>query len=115
MTEHKILAFAEIMLSAFGWGKFPMISGYVETLDANDVQQCERLVAEGNTSVWLNELGWSRVVTSTDIGTRYAHIDNGHHRMAAAVIASAQLGPIFAPVADRKREEDLPRFMAMRP
>ena len=58
MTEHKVLAFAEVMVSAGGWGKFPMISGYVETLDANDVKHCQQLVDEGNASVWLDEHGW---------------------------------------------------------
>lgn len=52
---------------------------------------------------------------STFIGARYVHIDNGHHRMAAAAIASTQVGPILASVADRKREEEIPQFMSMQP
>lgn len=115
MNESKIAAFAEIMLSTRGWGKFPMISGYIETLDTNDVEQCDRLIAEGDAHLWLSELGWSRMITSADLGTRYVHIDNGHHRMAAASIASKEIGLIFVPVADRKREEDMPQFMTMRP
>lgn len=115
MTEEKIAAFVEAMLNAGGWGKFPMIAGYVETLDLQDVEHCKRLVAEDNTRVWLNELGWSRVVTSADIGTRYIHIDNGHHRMSAAVIASEQLGPVFVPVADLYCEQKSPPSIAMRP
>lgn len=111
MTEHKVSTFAEIMVGSGGWGDFPMISGYVQTLDANDVEHCQQMVAEGNTNVWLTEFGWSRLVTKVDIGTRYVHIDNGHHRMAAAALASTQIGPIFIPVADRKVEEELPRFM----
>lgn len=110
MDEQKISAFVEFMLCAGGWGDFPMITGYVETLDEHDVEQCETLVSEGCTRVWIDELGWSRVVATADIGTRYVHIDNGHHRIAAAVIASGQLGQIFVPVADLKREEDQPRF-----
>lgn len=115
MNEHKLLAFVQVMLAAGGYGEFPMIAGYIETLDVNDVEQCKSLVAEDRTNVWLAELGWSRLVAHTDIGTRYVHIDNGHHRMAAAAIASTQLGPIFVPVADLRREEDLPRFMTSRP
>ncbi len=115
MTEHKVAVFVEVMLGAGGWRDFPMIAGYVETVVASDVERCEALVAEGRSRVWLDELGWSRLVTPADIGTRYVHIDNGHHRMAAAAIASTQIEPINVPVADLRREEDSPRFMVMRP
>ncbi len=112
MTESKIDTFAQVMLVAGGWGPFPMISCYVETLDADAVAQCEALAAEGRAEVWLSEMGWSRLVTNADIGTRYAHIDNGHHRMAAAAAVSAQLGAVLVPVADRRVEESQSHFMS---
>lgn len=113
-NERKTSDFVQVMLNAGGWGEFPMIAGYVETLDANDVEQCESLVAEDCANVWLFELGWSRLVTHSDIGTRYVHINNGHHRMAAAVIASEDIGQIFVPVADLRREEESARFISAR-
>lgn len=115
MDDRKTAAFVQAMLDAGGWGDFPMIAGYVETLDEHDVEQCASLVVEGRENVWLDELGWSRLVTHADIGTRYVQIDNGHHRMAAAAICSDRIGPVFVPVADIRREEDLPRFASMRP
>ena len=115
MTDAKTAEFAQVMVNAGGWGQFPMIAGYVEVLHANDVEQCETLVAEGREHVWLLELGWSRLVSSADIGARYVHIDNGHHRMAAAAFASDRVGPILVPVADLRLEESSARFVAIRP
>lgn len=120
MTPSKADQFAQAMLSAGGWGAFPMITGYVEVLDTSDVEHCKDLVAQGRADVWTQELGWSRLVTAADLGARYVHIDNGHHRMAAAALASLQLrpvhgAPIAVPVADLKREEDSPRFVGMKP
>jgi hypothetical protein len=115
MSEQKVAEFAEAMLQSRGWGAFPMISGYIETLDADDVAQCEALVAEGRSFIWLNEMGWSRIVTLADIGVRYVHIDNGHHRVAAAALVSRLVLGMVIPVADRRLEESQPRFSSMRP
>lgn len=105
MSASKTTNFAKIMLNASGWGDFPLISGYVETLDANDVALCQSMQKEGSGDAWIYELGWSRLVTAADIGIRYVQIDNGHHRVKAAQIASELIGPILVPVADRHVEE----------
>ena len=110
-TEH----FAAVMTEAGGWGPFPMVAGYIRAVEASDVAQCAELVEEGRSSIWLSELGWSRLLTDHDIGLRYVHLDNGHHRMSAAARASEALGPILVPVADLHREEQGPRYAAIRP
>lgn len=60
MTQMKVDAFAQIMREVGGWGRFPMITGYVETLQASDVEHYASLAAEGREYIWLTELGWSR-------------------------------------------------------
>lgn len=115
MDDTKVKRFAQVMLSAAGWGNFPMVAGRIETVEAHDVEQCEALLADGHISVWLNEFGWSRVVTRADVGTRYVHLENGHHRMAAAVVASKDVPGIRAPVFDLNAEETSPRFASLRP
>lgn len=115
MCDKKLAAFAQTMIEAGGWGSFPLITGYVETIDSAHVEQYEGLVREGREHVWLTEYGWSRAVTRVDIGMRYVHVDNGHHRIAAAAIASVHVGQILVPVADLYREEADSWAMTSRP
>ncbi len=114
MDPAKVEAFSAVMIDASGWGAFPLVSGYVETVSRQDVSQCEQLLAEGRVHVWTSELGWSRLVTAQDLGARYVHLDNGHHRLAAACLASNHVGPIMAPVADRHVEEASAQFTPAR-
>lgn len=110
MCREKVQRFAQAMIEHGGWGAFPNVSGYVETLSAAQVEECQRLVGEGREDVWTTEMGWSRLVSDADVGKRYVHIDNGHHRVTAAALASAHVGTIQVPVADRHTEEATGRF-----
>ena len=93
MTDSKVGMFAQAMLGAGGWGDFPMVACRVEV---------------------LGERGWSRVMTRADVGVRYVHVENWHHRIAAANVASESRGEIRAPVFDINVEEASPRFASMR-
>lgn len=115
MSPDKVAKFSQAMIEAGGWGEFPMITGFIDEIEASDVAACADLVAGGSSSVWLSELGWSRLLDPSDIGRRYVQIDNGHHRMAAALIASVQVSDLRVPVADLRREEMGERFDVLRP
>lgn len=101
----KVESFAQVMVDSGGWGAFPMVCGRVEVVDLGDLERCRELVSDGRADVWTNELGWSRTISSADVGVRYVHVENGHHRMAGAALAQTVLGEIAVPVYDLNREE----------
>ena len=84
-TTHmgKAARFAEKMRSAGGWGRFPPISGYVQQVFKEDVEE----YIEAEEGGYEHELAWSRPLTMRDVDRFYVAVDDGHHRAYAAAKA----------------------------
>ena len=89
--EQKINRFVEIMDEQGGWGDFPPITGVIQTVTKEDVEN----YSEAEKGTLEGELAYSRPLTENDIGTEFVQIENGHHRAYAA----AKLG-LEIPVID---------------
>lgn len=109
-SPEKIAEFRDAMRAADGWGSFPMVTGRIETVTMDDIGQCSSLALKGKEHVWLGELAWSRLITLRDLGRRYVHLENGHHRMHAGKALIKDGLRIRAPVFDLNREEESARF-----
>lgn len=110
-SADKIELFLAVMLEHQGWGPFPMVAGRVEVVTHDDVEQCMALHQSGHGHVWAVELAWSRPLAHQDVGKRYVHLENGHHRMHAALAATKRGLRIPVPVFDINREERGERFL----
>lgn len=109
-SQTKVDAYLDAMRGYGGWGTFPPVSGYVETLTMLDVQRFQELKAQGCHS----ELGWSREITVADVGRRYVHLTEGHHRSHAGMRYQQEGGVILVPVYDLAVEESCSRYMVCR-
>lgn len=92
----KVERYAEIMREYGGWGMFPPCTGRVEVVTREMVERFDELAAAGHA----HELGFSRALTDADVGRRYVHLENGHHRSHAAAQAGFDI-----PVIDLNLQE----------
>ena len=94
--ERKLEAYAQAMREYGGWGDFPPCVGRVEVVFEADVDRFEEMAESGTA----HELGFSRALERNDVGRRYIHLENGHHRSYAA-----QQSGIGIPVFDLNVQE----------
>ena len=87
----KIAKYKRAMKKYGGWGDFPPITGREDTITKDDVNDYKK---------YGNEKGYSRAITTKDIGKKIVHIENGHNRAYAA----KALG-IDIPVFDLEKQE----------
>ena len=97
-SEEKINKFAEDMERQGGWGDFPPVTGVIQTVTKEDVDDYK----EAKLGGYEHELVYSRPLTESDIGTKYVQIENGHNRAYAA----ATLG-IDIPVIDPSKVPEM--------
>lgn len=99
----KIERYAQDMIAYGGWGSFPLVTGRIHCVTQADVDRYQELAELGQA----HELAWSRTLRSQDVGTRYIHLENGHHRAHAARLLNLRLRghPIEMPAHDLEREE----------
>lgn len=93
---HKVERYAHAMREYGGWGTFPPCTGRVEVVTREMVERFNDLAASGHA----HELGFSRALTESDVGRRYVHLENGHHRCHAAAQAGFDI-----PVIDLNLQE----------
>lgn len=97
----KIERYAQDMLAYGGWGSFPLVTGRIHCVTHADVERYQELDAQGHA----HELAWSRQLRPHDVGTRYIHLENGHHRAHAARALTLLGHTLSMPAYDLEREE----------
>lgn len=105
--QSKVDEFFAAMKAYGGWGEFPPVSGYINTLDEADLERYEHLKDLGHE----HELGWSRPISQADLGRRYPHLTEGHHRCHAALRYHLDGCNVLVPIFDLAAEEQLPRYV----
>jgi len=79
-SSAKIRDFAQVMRSNRGWGPFPPITGVIQKVDWQDIDEYEDALEDG----YEHELAWSRPLTRADVGKVFVAIQDGHNRAYAA-------------------------------